>query len=187
MKTRQTEIPGVFIIEPRVFRDDRGAFFETWREPVYRELGIMFPFVQDNVSHSARGTLRGLHFQEPDAQGKLVQVLEGQVFDVAVDIRRGSPTFGRWVGVELDADSARQMWIPPGFAHGFYVMSAHATFLYKCSSSIYSPQHERTIRWDDPALAITWPIPVGERPLVSPKDAAAATLEGNAVLPRYEE
>jgi dTDP-4-dehydrorhamnose 3,5-epimerase len=188
MKITPTDLPEILLLEPRVFRDDRGAFFEVWKDPVYRELGIRDPFVQDNVSHSVRGTLRGLHFQEPTAQGKLVQVLDGTVYDVAADVRRGSPTFGRWVGVELDGDSARQLWIPPGFAHGFLVTSARATFLYKCTA-LYSPAHERSIRWNDPLLAISWPLEgaTGWRaPLLSAKDADAPLLLDAEVLPTYQ-
>jgi dTDP-4-dehydrorhamnose 3,5-epimerase len=175
-----TEVPGVFLVEPRLFSDARGTFFEVWKDETYRELGLTAPFVQDNVSHSVKGTLRGLHFQEPTAQGKLVQVLHGAVFDVAVDVRRGSPTFGRHVDVMLDAESARQLWIPPGFAHGFYVTSEHATFLYKCTAP-YSPAHERAIRWDDPALGIRWPL--DGAPLLSGKDADAPLLADAPVLP----
>ena len=180
MKRVDTELPGVFVIEPRLFSDSRGTFFEVWKDEVYRGLGVAGPFVQDNVSHSVKGTLRGLHFQEPAAQGKLVQVLHGAVYDVAVDIRRGSPTFGRHVGLMLDAESARQLWIPPGFAHGFYVASERATFLYKCTTP-YSPQHERTIRWDDPELGIRWPL--DGAPILSSKDAVAPTLADAPVLP----
>jgi dTDP-4-dehydrorhamnose 3,5-epimerase len=184
VKVTPTELPEILVLEPRVFRDERGAFFETWKESTYRGVGVALAFVQDNVSHSVRGTLRGLHFQEPTAQGKLVQVLSGAVWDVAVDVRRGSPTHGRWVGLELDGENARQLWIPPGFAHGFYVLSERATFLYKCTAP-YAPTHERSIRWDDPALAIRWPIPSGQRPLVSPKDGAAPTLADSETLPQY--
>ena len=184
MNATPTALPEVLVLEPRIFRDERGAFFEIWKEASYRELGIALPFVQYNVSHSVRGTLRGLHFQEPTAQGKLVQVLAGAVWDVAVDVRRGSPRFGRHVGLELDGEQARQLWIPPGFAHGFYVLSERATFLYKCTAA-YAPAHERSIRWDDPGLGIPWPIPAGSRPLLSPKDAAAPTLADSEILPAY--
>jgi dTDP-4-dehydrorhamnose 3,5-epimerase len=184
MNVQPTRLPEILCIEPVVRRDDRGFFFELWKDESYRAHGIVSPFVQDNVSHSVRGTLRGLHFQEPEAQGKLVQVLRGTVFDVAVDVRRGSPTFARWLGVELDGQRAQQLWIPPGFAHGFLVLSDEATFLYKCTRA-YAPQYERAIRWDDPALAIEWPIPSGIRPLVSAKDAAAPTLAQSPVLPDH--
>ncbi len=184
MQVRPTTLADVLLIEPIVRRDDRGAFFELWKEAPYRERGVPGPFVQDNVSHSVRGTLRGLHFQEPEGQGKLVQVLRGTVWDVAVDVRRGSPSFGRWLGLELDGEQARQLWIPPGFAHGFLVLSDEATFLYKCTRP-YAPQHERSIRWDDPGIGIGWPIPKGFQPLVSAKDAAAPTLADSPVLPAY--
>ena len=134
MKATPTDLPGVLVIEPRLFRDDRGFFFESYRAERYRELGIDAPFVQDNFSRSVRGTLRGLHFQEPNPQGKLVQVLRGSVFDVAVDVRRGSPTFGRWFGVELSDAEPRQLWIPPGYAHAFCVTSETADFFYKCTA-----------------------------------------------------
>jgi dTDP-4-dehydrorhamnose 3,5-epimerase len=185
MNVRPTELREVLLFEPRLFEDDRGTFIEAWKQSAYAPHGAGGPFVQDNVSHSVRGTLRGLHFQEPDAQGKLVQVLSGKVYDVAVDVRRGSPSFGRHVGVELDGDSMHQLWIPPGFAHGFYVLSERATFFYKCTTP-YAPQHERSLRWDDPALAIRWPIASGEKPLVSAKDAAAPLLADAPMLPRYE-
>ena len=184
MNVQALELPELLVIEPRVFRDERGAFMETWKQPAYAAVGIDAAFVQDNVSHSVKGTLRGLHFQEPTAQGKLVQVLDGVVFDVAVDVRRGSPSFGRWVGIELDGETARQLWIPPGFAHGFYVLSARASFVYKCTA-LYTPTHERTIRWDDPALGIRWPIAPGDAPKLSPKDATAPTLQHSEVLPTY--
>ncbi len=182
MNVRPTELAEVLLIEPRIFADARGAFSEVWRDDAYRKFGVDGPFVQDNVSHSVKGTLRGLHFQEPDAQGKLVQVLAGTVFDVAVDVRRGSPTFGRWVGYELDAQAMRQLWIPPGFAHGFLVLSDRATFLYKCTAQ-YSPAHERSVRWNDPALAIGWPLDKGQQPLLSGKDAEAPTLADAPILP----
>ncbi len=184
MNVVPTELPGVLRLQPRLFGDARGAFFEVWKEPAYREAGIVGPFVQDNVSHSIRGTLRGLHFQHPTAQGKLVQVLAGKVFDVAVDVRRGSPTFGRSVAAILDAERHEQLWIPAGFAHGFLVISERATFFYKCSA-LYSPAHERAVRWDDPALGIAWPLPDGKPPLLSGKDAAAPTLAESDVLPAY--
>jgi dTDP-4-dehydrorhamnose 3,5-epimerase len=180
VKHSETSLPGVFLVEPRLFSDARGTFFEVWKDESYRAIGIPGPFVQDNVSHSVKGTLRGLHFQEPTSQGKLVQVLHGAVFDVAVDVRRGSPTFGQHVGVSLDAESARQLWIPPGFAHGFYVTSERATFLYKCTAP-YSPAHERSIRWDDPAIAIRWPL--AGAPILSGKDAEAPLLADAPVLP----
>lgn len=184
MKVTPTAIGEVLYLEPRIFADARGAFSEVWKEQPYREAGIAGPFVQDNVSHSVKGTLRGLHFQEPTGQGKLVQVLAGKVWDVAVDVRRGSPTFGRWVGYELDAERMHQLWIPTGFAHGFLVLSERATFLYKCTAP-YSPAHERSIRWDDPALAIAWPLEPGLRPLLSGKDAEAPVLADAPILPAF--
>jgi dTDP-4-dehydrorhamnose 3,5-epimerase len=181
MNLRETSLPGVVVIEPRIFRDERGAFAETFHAQRYAEAGIAGPFVQDNFSRSRKGTLRGLHFQEPEAQGKLVQVLRGKVFDVAVDVRRGSPTFGQWLGLELDGETLRQLWVPPGFAHGFCVLSDEAEFVYKCTA-LYAPKAERSIRWDDPELAIAWPL---TEPLLSPKDAAAPLLCDAPLLPSY--
>jgi len=182
MKVLETSIPGLLILEPRVFGDDRGFFMETFHAKKYADAGIPGPFVQDNFSRSARGTLRGLHFQEPQAQGKLVQVLAGAVYDVAVDVRRGSPTFGKWEGVELSAQNRRQLWVPPGFAHGFCVLSDSADFHYKCTA-LYAPETERAIAWNDPDLAIAWPL--SGPPLLSPKDAAAPRLQDAPVLPVY--
>ncbi|WP_412062432.1 dTDP-4-dehydrorhamnose 3,5-epimerase [Rubrivirga sp. IMCC45206] len=170
MTVTETELDGVRLLEPRVFEDERGRFLETWNAERYAEAGIPGPFVQDNVSVSKRGVVRGLHFQTPPhAQAKLVQVLEGSVYDVAVDLRRGSPTFGQHVGVELSAENGRQMYVPAGFAHGFAVTSETALFTYKCSAP-YAPHHEGSLRWDDPALGIDWPV---ERPHLSAKDRAA--------------
>jgi len=172
MKFTRLAIPDVVLFEPRVFGDERGFFFESYRRDRFVEAtGFAGDFVQDNHSRSARGVLRGLHYQlPPKEQGKLVRVVVGEVFDVAVDIRRGSPTFGRWVGEVLSAENKRQMWVPPGFAHGFVTLSEAAEFLYKTSDA-YSPAHERCIRWDDPAIGIAWPL--AGPPLVSAKDAAA--------------
>lgn len=172
MKVSETALPGVLLIEPRVFTDERGFFLETWHAERYRGEGITVPFVQDNFSHSLRGVLRGLHYQLGQPQAKLVQVLQGEVYDVAVDIRRGSPTFGRWVGVRLSGENRRQLFIPVGFAHGFYVLSETADFHYKCSD-FYAHAEERGVRWDDPELAITWPP--GPR-IVHPRDAAFPLL-----------
>ena len=172
MKVTETNLPGVWLIEPKVFRDDRGYFYESWNEDRFRDNGIATAFVQDNVSLSRQGVLRGLHYQNPTPQAKLVSVLQGAVFDVAVDLRLGSPTFGQWLGVEISAANQRQLYIPEGFAHGFVVLSEETIFSYKCSD-YYSPSHERSLRWDDPALAIEWPV--GE-PILSPKDAAAPLL-----------
>ena len=171
-----TAIADVMVLQPKVFGDARGFFFESFNERAFREATCCtLPFVQDNHSRSARGVLRGLHAQDaPHAQGKLVRVTQGAVFDVAVDIRRGSPTFGRWVGVELSGANHKQLWIPPGLAHGFLVVSESADFLYK-TTDYYAPQAERTIRWDDAELAIAWPD-VGMAPLVSAKDAAGAAF-----------
>ncbi|GAA0741865.1 dTDP-4-dehydrorhamnose 3,5-epimerase [Ideonella azotifigens] len=176
MKVIQTEIEGVLIFEPRVFGDSRGFFYESFNQKVFDDAtGGGFSFVQDNHSRSARGVLRGLHFQHaPHAQGKLVRAAAGAVFDVAVDIRKGSPTFGRWVGAELNAENHRQMWVPPGLAHGFLVLSETADFLYK-TTDYYAPQAEGAVRWDDPDLAIAWPD-VGGPPQLSGKDAAAGSL-----------
>ncbi len=184
MKVTALEIPGVLLIEPAMFKDQRGFFCETFHERRYAEAGIRQSFVQDNISHSVRGTLRGLHFQQPHAQGKLVMAVEGVVFDVVVDIRKGSPTFGKWYGVELSSDNCRQLYVPPGCAHGFCVTSERATFLYKCTD-FYSPADERGIVWNDPALGITWPVPA---PILSTKDRAYCTLEkmDTDYLPRYE-
>ena len=181
MKVLPTALPEVLIIEPKVFGDSRGFFFESYQAARYAAAGINGPFVQDNLSRSVRGTLRGLHFQEPRAQGKLVQVLRGAVWDVAVDVRRGSPRFGRWVAVELSEAAPRQLWIPPGFAHGFCVLSDSADFFYKCTE-LYAPECERSIAWNDPAIGITWPI---GSPILSPKDAAAPRLADAPVLPSY--
>lgn len=167
MKISETEIPGVLIFEPKVFEDDRGFFLETWRKDKYAEAGVKEDFVQDNVSFSMRGTLRGLHFQNPHGQGKLVQVLTGQVFDVAVDIRVGSPSFGKWVGIELSGEDHRQIYIPPGFAHGFCVMSEKALFSYKCTD-YYTAECDSGIIWNDPDIGIEWPI---ADPVLSNKDA----------------
>jgi len=170
----ETPLPGVLLIEPRVFGDARGFFLESWNRQSFAEAGLDMDFMQDNHSRSSRGVLRGLHYQLHNPQGKLVRVTQGAVFDVAVDIRRASPHFGRWVGYELSADNHRMLWIPPGFAHGFLVLSETADFLYKCTS-LYDPPSDRGIRWDDPAIGIDWPD-MGGAPLLSAKDAAAPLL-----------
>lgn len=157
MKVTQTELPGVLLLEPKVFGDARGWFLETYSVTRYREAGIALPFVQDNLSRSSRGILRGLHLQEPHAQGKLVWVPDGSVFDVAVDVRVGSPTFGRWVGYELSSENHLQLWIPPGFAHGFMVTSETCLFSYKCTD-LYDPPSELGVAWDDPEIGIAWPL-----------------------------
>jgi len=173
MKVSDTELPGVRLIEPRVFGDDRGFFLETWNAASFAAAGLDVAFVQDNHSRSQRGVLRGLHYQVVAPQGKLVRVTAGAVFDVAVDLRRSSPHFGRWTGHELSAANKAMLWIPPGFAHGFLVLSDEADFLYKCTA-LYAPEHDRALRWDDPALAIDWPL--DRPPLLSAKDAAAPLL-----------
>ncbi len=172
MKIQQTALPGVLILEPKAFGDARGFFMETWNRRRYVEAGLPGEFVQDNVSFSQHGVLRGLHYQHPNAQGKLVYVLQGEVFDVAVDVRVGSPSFGRWVGVTLSAENRRQFWVPPGFAHGFCVTGETALFCYKCTE-LYAPEHEGSILWNDPAIGIAWPL---EHPTLSAKDAAAPPL-----------
>ncbi len=183
MNVVATDLPEVKLIAPRVFGDHRGFFLETFHAARYADIGIRAPFVQDNWSRSTRGTLRGLHFQEPHGQGKLVQVMSGAVFDVAVDVRRGSPTFGRWVGYELNEENKHQLWIPAGFAHGFVVLSATCDFVYKCTD-LYRPDAERAVAWNDPALNIDWHV---DAPLLSPKDAAAPRLADAPVLPVYDE
>lgn len=173
MKITPTALPEVLIVEPRVFGDARGFFVESWNEQAFNQAtGNTLHFVQDNHSRSARGVLRGLHFQRPPhTQGKLVRCIGGAVFDVAVDMRRSSPRFGRWVGVELSADNHRQLWIPPGFAHGFLVLTETADFVYK-TTDYYAPHAEGSLRWDDPSVGIEWPA-TGMTPLLAPKDAQA--------------
>lgn len=173
MNVTKTSIESVLILEPRVFSDGRGQFLETWSRQRYIDAGIEDEFVQDNVSYSVKGTLRGLHFQNPDGQGKLVQALEGQVFDVAVDIKKGSPTFGKYVSTILSKDNHKQMYIPPGFAHGFCVLSDYAMFSYKCTD-YYNKSSEGSVLWNDPDIAIDWPI---KEPLLSDKDAQALPLK----------
>lgn len=176
MRVTRLSIPDVMLIEPKVFGDSRGFFYESFNQQAFSEAtGAQYPFVQDNHSRSAKGVLRGLHYQlAPKAQGKLVRVARGAVFDVAADIRKGSPTFGQWVGMELTEDNHRQLWVPPGLAHGFLVLSESADFLYK-TTDYYSPEHERSIRWDDPQLAIDWPD-VGVPMQLSAKDQAGRSF-----------
>ncbi len=183
MNIVSTRIAGVLLVEPRVFGDQRGYFYETYQRERYAEAGITVDFVQDNISFSRQNTLRGLHYQHPGGQAKLVQVLEGTIFDVAVDVRHGSPTFGHWVGVTLSSEKQRQLYIPAGFAHGFCVLSPTALFMYKCSD-YYAPQHECGVRWDDPDLAIEWPL---SRPLLSERDSAFPLLKdiANPNLPPF--
>lgn len=173
MKVSETSIPGVLIVEPRIFPDGRGFFFESYHRERYRQNGIGDEFVQDNVSSSVQGALRGLHFQSPHPQAKLVQVLSGEVFDVAVDIRAGSATFGQWTGIMLSSENKRQFYIPKGFAHGFCVMSETAVFSYKCSD-FYAPECEGGILWSDPDLMIDWPV---KAPLLSDKDSRFPCLK----------
>ncbi len=177
MKVIDTKIPEVKIIEPRVFGDERGFFMETWRQDRFDELVCRREFVQENHSHSKQGALRGLHYQTRNVQGKLVRVICGEVFDVAVDIRRASATFGQWVGHTLSAENKQMLWVPEGFAHGFYVTSATADLVYKCTD-YYNPNAESTIRWDDPDLAIEWPLIRGEQPILSNRDENAALFAG---------
>ena len=179
MKVTPCAIPDVLLIEPKVFGDDRGFFYESFNEREFQKAtGLDLKFVQDNHSKSAKGVLRGLHYQVQQAQGKLVRVVAGEVFDVAVDIRPNSPTYGKWVGELLSVDNKRQLWVPPGLAHGFLVLTDSAEFLYK-TTDYYAPVHERAIAWDDPTLAIDWPL-LGKAPLLSAKDAAGAAFKSIA-------
>ncbi len=175
MKFIPTQIPDVILVQPRVFEDGRGVFFETYREDRFFQSGIDANFVQDNHSASTKGVLRGLHYQIRQPQGKLMRVVVGEVFDVAVDLRRSSRTFGNWVGAILSAEKKNQLWVPPGFAHGFYVMSGKAEILYK-ATDYYAPQWERSLLWNDPALGIDWPIFNGGLPILSAKDAQGSLL-----------
>lgn len=190
MRVEKTKLDGLFIVHPQVFGDERGWFMESFNqqrfESVFEGLNLPVPnFVQDNHSKSSRGVLRGLHYQlSPKAQGKLVRVVQGEVWDVAVDIRKGSPTFGQWVGEELSADNHKQLWIPPGFAHGFITLSDTAEFLYK-TTDYYSPEHERAIRWDDPQLAIAWPLCTTDIQ-ISAKDQQAVAFSQAEVFENVE-
>ncbi|MGV6825697.1 MAG: dTDP-4-dehydrorhamnose 3,5-epimerase [bacterium] len=185
MKISATNHPDVLLIEPVVHGDHRGWFMESWHIARYAEAGINQAFVQDNMAHSTKGILRGLHVQSPHAQGKLVQVIRGSVFDVAVDIRQGSPYFGQWVGAELNQDNHHQLWVPPGFAHGYLVLSDEAVFAYKCTD-LYYPQHEFSVRWDDPDINIDWPMQ--DKLKLSDKDREAPLLRDvdSERLPIYE-
>jgi len=176
VKVEATSLPGVLLVRANVSKDARGAFLETWNARDYVAAGIDAAFVQDNLSLSTQHTLRGLHYQVEQAQGKLVRVAQGEVFDVAVDLRRSSPTFGQSLGMVLDANTRDALWIPPGFAHGFLVLSETAAFEYKCTD-YYAPEHERAIRWDDPDLGIDWPLPEGVEPVLSDKDANATAFQ----------
>lgn len=173
MKFKRLEIPDVVLMEPRVFGDHRGFFMETFRQDLFNKNVTPAAFVQENHSRSTRGTLRGLHYQVKQPQGKLIRVISGEIFDVAVDIRKSSPFFGQWISIVLRAEDKKILWIPPGFAHGFYVLSVEAEFSYK-STDYYAPNHERTIQWNDPDLSIDWPIPDNGQPLLSEKDEAGS-------------
>ena len=183
MKVIETGMAELKLIEPQVFGDARGFFMETWNEQRFAEAGIDAHFVQDNHSRSSAGTLRGMHYQLRHPQGKLVRVVRGAVFDAVVDLRYWSPTFGQWYGVELSEENQRMLWVPPGFAHGFYVLSESADFVYKCSD-IYAPEYERSLAWDDPDVGIKWPLRHGPSPLLSAKDQAGVRLADADV---YEE
>jgi dTDP-4-dehydrorhamnose 3,5-epimerase len=175
MQFLKTTIPDVILIQPQVFGDERGYFMETYQAHRFAEAGISHNFVQDNHSHSRQGTLRGLHYQIRQAQGKLVRTISGEIFDVVVDLRRSSATFGQWYGVNLSTENKFQLWIPPGFAHGFYVISEWAEIVYK-ATDFYAPTWERTLLWNDPAVGIAWPIPAGQAPILSAKDAQGKLL-----------
>ena len=175
MQVQALRIPEVKVVEPQVFGDERGFFMETWQGRNFADAGMDINFVQDNRSRSSRGTLRGLHYQIEQPQGKLVSVVRGEVYDVAVDMRRSSPNFGKWVGLTLSEVNKLMLWVPPGFAHGFFVTSETADFEYKCSD-YYAPEHERTVAWNDPDLNIDWPLREGEVPKVSDKDAEGSLL-----------
>lgn len=177
-----TDIPDVIMVKPRVFGDARGFFMETWEQRKFAEAGLAWQFVQENHSRSGKHTLRGLHYQIVHPQGKLVRVIVGEVIDVVVDLRRSSRTFGKWVGTILSADNKLQLWVPPGFAHGFLVLSETADFVYKCTD-YYAPQHERTLIWNDPQLGIEWPLPSGQAPVLSDKDKAGRSLQKAETYP----
>lgn len=174
MKIIETAIAGALIIEPKVFGDPRGFFMETWNAATFAEAGLEMKFVQDNHSRSQRGVLRGLHFQNPSPQGKLVRVTRGAVFDVVVDIRKSSPTFGQWIGIELSDENQRMLWVPEGFAHGFLTLEDDTDFVYKCTT-LFAPENEHIIAWDDPTIGVDWPLD-DITPLISEKDAAGMAL-----------
>ena len=182
MEFSPTRLPEVIMVRPRVFPDDRGYFMETWQEQKFAAAGIVARFVQDNHSHSVRGTLRGLHFQIRQPQGKLVRVVQGKAYDVAVDMRCRSPRFGQWVGVELSAENHQMLWVPPGFAHGYLALSDTVDFLYRCTD-YYAPAHERAVRWNDSTIGVDWPLPAGERPKLSPKDENAPLFADAEAFP----
>lgn len=182
MRVAQLAIPDVLLITPTVHADDRGYFMEVWHEEKFATAGLGVRFVQDNQSGSRHGALRGLHYQVKRPQGKLVRVISGEIFDVAVDLRRSSAALGRWVGVHLSADNRQQLYVPPGFAHGFLVTGTHAEVVYKCTD-FYFPEHERTLEWCDPQLAIHWPLPAGTVPALSAKDRAGKRLSEAELYP----
>jgi dTDP-4-dehydrorhamnose 3,5-epimerase len=182
MEFEPTEIPDVVLVRPRVFGDARGFLFESWEQRKFAAARLGVKFVQDNHSRSERNVLRGLHYQIRQTQGKLVRVVRGSVFDVAVDLRRSSPTFGRWMGVTLSDENHHMLWVPPGFAHGFLVTSDSADFLYRCTD-FYAPAHERTIRWNDPDLNVAWPLPAGVEPVVSAKDSVGLRFRDAECFP----
>jgi dTDP-4-dehydrorhamnose 3,5-epimerase len=182
MKFQNTPINNVVLIEPQVFGDARGFFLETWQKDKFIVAGIDATFVQDNHSRSSQWTLRGLHFQSEHTQGKLVRVTSGSVFDVVVDLRRSSSSFGKWWGVDLSAENHRMLWVPQGLAHGILVTSQHADFLYKCTE-LYSPAHERTLAWNDPTLAIAWPLPSETNPILSAKDSQGTPFAAIETFP----
>jgi dTDP-4-dehydrorhamnose 3,5-epimerase len=181
MEFAPTRLPEVVLLKPRVFGDARGFFLESWNSGTFAAANLPVEFVQDNHSHSSQWILRGLHYQVRMTQGKLVRVTRGAVFDVAVDVRRASPTFGQWVGEELSAENHRMLWVPPGFAHGFLTLTAEVDFLYKCTD-YYAPEHERVIRWDDPELGIDWPLPAGVVPRLSARDSQAVAFRDSEHL-----
>jgi dTDP-4-dehydrorhamnose 3,5-epimerase len=181
MQLTKTKIPEVLLIEPKVFSDERGFFMETWNKKKFKEAGLIIDFVQDNHSKSVKNTLRGLHYQIENPQGKLVRVIQGEVFDVAVDLRKNSPYYGNWVGETLTAENKKMLWVPPGFAHGFLVLSDTAEFQYKCSD-FYNPQAERCIIWNDPEINIDWPIPKNEKPILSQKDKSGVLFKDAEVF-----
>lgn len=176
MEFTATQIPDVIVIDPVVFEDQRGFFMETWQAQKFKDAGIDANFVQDSQSRSTQGTVRGLHYQIEQAQGKLIRVIQGEAFDVLVDLRKSSPTFGQWAGEILSAGNRKIIWVPPGFAHGFQVLSDSADFEYRCTD-FYAPEHERTIRWDDPDIGIDWPLQDGQEPMMSDKDLAGVALK----------
>jgi dTDP-4-dehydrorhamnose 3,5-epimerase len=182
MQFEPTRLPEVVLIKPRLYSDARGFFFETWQERTFAAAGIAARFVQDNHSHSTLHTLRGLHYQIQQPQGKLVRVSRGEVFDVAVDIRRSSPRFGQWVGAVLNDTNHHMLWVPPGFAHGYLALSAEIDFLYKCTE-FYAPEHERSIRWDDAEIGVQWLLPVGTPPILSASDAGAPPFKESETYP----